>query len=103
MNGFAKRWIKILFTFALMMVCGAFSLVLGIYFLMNLGMKLHTNYEYYGSLPAVILCGAVGFTTSGLLVWWLDRNGWKISLRALLIAITIISILLGIFVWADSN
>jgi hypothetical protein len=103
MNSSAKRSIKILCTLALMTVCGAFSLVIGISFLMNLGMKLHNNYEYYGSVPAVILCGAVGFATSGLLVWWLEKRGWKISLRALLITITVVSVLLAIYVWADAN
>jgi hypothetical protein len=90
--------VKIVGTFALMVVCGVIAFLTAVSFLMNLGLKLHDSYEYYGSFPSVLFVfafGLLGFVSPGLLVWWLERNRWKFGLREVLFAITAIAILLG--------
>jgi hypothetical protein len=92
--------VKILGTLLLMVVCGIIAFLTAISFLMNVGLKLHGNYEYYGSFPWVLfiyISGIVGFVSPRLLVWWLEKNNWKFGLRELLITVTAIAILLGAY------
>ena len=68
---------KILWTLALMVVCGVVAFVATLASLMELGLKLHNNYEYYGGYPAVLLiygCGIIGFLAPAVVVWYLQRQ-----------------------------
>lgn len=85
-------------TVALMIVCGAVAAVVMLRLLMAVGMSYHNNYEYYGQGPAVLLipiAGIIGFATPGFLVWRLHKNQWRVSLRTMLIATTVVAVLLG--------
>ena len=95
-----RSTLKILGLLATMTVGGLAGMFLAITFLMNLGLKLHDNYEYYGGLPGKLLVfGSVtiGFFAPLFLVAYLDKNSWRISLRTLFIVITIVAVLLGIY------
>ncbi len=66
---------------------------------MSLGMKYHDNYEYYGQSAALLLIpivAVVAFLIPGLLVWRLHQAQWRISLRTLLIGMTVIAVALGL-------
>ena len=96
-----RKFLLIFATFALMVVCGAGAYVMAVSYLMHLGLKLHGNYEYYGSTPAIALifvAGAMGFAAPGVVVWylWNIELSWRFSLRTLLIAITLIAVVLGL-------
>jgi hypothetical protein len=97
-----RQALLILGTFALMVVCGAGAALTALSCLMRLGLKYHDNYEYYGQTPAVFLiplAAIIGFAAPGVLVWWLRNNGWRISLRAMLILMTLIAAILGVVVY----
>jgi hypothetical protein len=71
------RHMKFIGTLALMVVCGVIAFLAAVSFLMNLGLKLHGNYEYYGSFPSVLFVyasGGLGFVSPALLVWWLGQK-----------------------------
>ena len=90
---------KIIGTIALMIVCGIVAMLMAATFLMNLGLKRHDNYEYYGSIaiPVIVLCGIAGFMAPAVFALWLKENGWKFGLRDLFIIIAIAAVILGIF------
>ena len=88
---------------AVMVACGVVASGTAIVFFMNLGLKHHDNYEYYGSLPVLLLvygAGLAGFVIPGLVVWRLRSNEppWQFSLRSLLVAMTVIAVALAIVV-----
>lgn len=90
-------------TLALMIACGIVAFATAIAFFMNLGLRHHNNYEYYGSGPALVFvfgCGFAGFIFPGLLVWRLSstESPWQFSLRSLLVAVTVIAVALTIVV-----
>ena len=90
-------------TLLLMVVGGLLTYVTTIVILMGLGTKFHDNYEYYGSFSALILLyglGAIGFLAPGVVVWYFHKRGppWQFSLRALIIATTLIVVVLGVVV-----
>jgi hypothetical protein len=98
-----RHALLILGTFALMIVCGAAAALTTLSCLMRLGLKRYDNYEYYGQAPAVFLiplAAIIGFASPGFLVWWLRNNRWRISLRAMLVIITLIAVVLGFVVYA---
>jgi hypothetical protein len=67
---------------------------------MNLGLKQHDNYEYYGGtfgLVIVIVSGIIGFVAPGILVWYLNKSSWQVSLRTFLIAMFVVAVILGIY------
>ena len=83
---------------ALMVACGSLAFVAAITFFMNLGLKLHGNYEYYGGTPALVFIfgfSVIGFLAPGGIIWYLHKHSWRISLRTLLIAMTIVAAILG--------
>jgi hypothetical protein len=97
-----RQALLILGTFALMIICGAGAALTTLSCLMNLGMKHYDNYEYYGQTPAVLLiplAAIIGFASPGIFVWWLQNNRWRISLRAMLIIMTLIAAILGFAVY----
>jgi hypothetical protein len=97
-----RQALLILGTFAAMVVCGAGAALTTLSYLMKLGLKHYDNYEYYGQTPAVLLiplAAIIGFAAPGILVWWLRNNRWRISLRAMLIIMTLIAAILGFMVY----
>jgi hypothetical protein len=89
---------------ALMIVSGSGAVLASLSFLMSLGTRNHGNYEYYGQTPAVALifvAGALGFAAPAVIVWYLHKSSWRLSLRTLLIATTMIAVVLGLVVWAS--
>jgi hypothetical protein len=96
-----RKSLLILGTFGLMIICGAGAALTALSCLMRLGLKHYDNYEHYGQTPAVLLiplAAVIGFATPGILVWWLRNNRWRISVRAMLIIMTVIAAILGIVV-----
>lgn len=99
-----RKILLVLGTYALMVVCGVAAYVMALMFLMELGTKLHGNYEYYGSFSVVVLiyvAGAMGFLAPGFIVWHLCNRhnrelSWQFSLRTLLIAMTLVAVTFGI-------
>ena len=90
-------------TVVLMVACGIAAMALTLYVLMSLGLKYHNNYEYYGQTPANLLIpisGLIAFVLPGIIVWRLHQNHWRVSLRTLLIAVTVTCVLLGALVYA---
>jgi hypothetical protein len=86
-------------TFILMVCSGAAAAVVATRVLMSLGLKYHDNYEYYGQSAAVLLipiAAFVAFVLPGLIVWRLHRTQWRISLRTLLIGMTVVAVALGL-------
>jgi hypothetical protein len=84
-----------------MLASGAAAAVGTLSVLMSLGMKYHDNYEYYGQTPAVLLipiAAIVAFMLPGIIVWGLHQNQWRVSLRTLLIVITLVAVGLGLIV-----
>jgi len=95
------KLLKILGTFALMLAGGAAAFGGMLVFLMNLGLKRHGSYEYYGGNLGEFLCfgaATLGFLLPGFAVWRLSRpeRQWQFSLRSMLIAMTLVALLLGI-------
>jgi hypothetical protein len=96
------RVLKILGTLALMVASGFLAIVMAATFLMNLGLKLHDNYEYYRSPFSMVLmvaCGIAGFAIPELLIWSLQRSR-QFGLRTLFAFMTAIALLLGIYAWS---
>ena len=92
--------LRIIGIFVLMLVCGAISAVVAVSFLMNLGLKLHNNYEYYGGdtgKAIVFAVGAVGFLSPALLIRYLRKHSYQVSLRMLFAATMVVAVLLGIY------
>jgi hypothetical protein len=97
-----RQALLILSTFALMIVCGTGAALTTLTCLMRLGLKHHDNYEHYGQTSAVLLiplAAIIGFASPGILVWWLRNNRWRISMRAMLIIMTLIAAILGFVVY----
>ncbi len=101
-----RKFLVIAGTVLLMMVSGIVAYVTAIVIVMELGSKFHGSYEYYGVkgglLTGILLysVGAIGFLAPGVVVWYLNKRGppWRFSLRAMLIAMTVIAVLLGMAV-----
>jgi len=75
---------RIVVTAVSMVVSGAATFGVTMLCLMELGMKLHNNYEYYGHYRVLVLGpAAIGFLAPGIVVWYLDRRGvkggWKVA------------------------
>jgi hypothetical protein len=88
--------------FVLMVASGAAATIGATSFSMSLGLKYHNNYEYYGKLPAMLLipfAAIVGFVVPGIVIWRLHINRWRVSLRTLLIATTLVAVVLGLVVY----
>jgi len=86
-------------TIVLMVCSGAAAAVVATRLLMSLGLKYHDNYEYYGQSAALLvipIVALVAFVVPGIIVWNLYRNQWRISLRALLIGMTMVAVALGL-------
>jgi hypothetical protein len=67
---------KVLGTLGLMAVCGVAAYAVTMLFLMELGRSLRGNFEYYGSVGALVMiysAGAIGFLAPGVVIWLL-RN-----------------------------
>ncbi len=92
--------LRILGIFILMVICGVVAYAAAMTFLMGLGLKLHDNYEYYGGYPALVIvygCGTIGFLAPAVIVWYLDKHSWQISLRTLFIATFVVAVIVGIY------
>jgi hypothetical protein len=96
----------VLGTFALMLACGFAALGGAVTFLMRLGSKLHHGEgagEYYfvahQYVTPVFICGiaALGFLAPGGIVWYLYKHSWRVSLRMLLVAVTVVAVILAIY------
>jgi hypothetical protein len=98
-RGLQGEAMKVIGMIALMTVCGLVAMLMAASFLMNLGLKLHDNYEYYGALaiPVVVLCGVAGFAAPALFAWWLKENDWKFGLRDIFVIIAVVAVVLGIY------
>ena len=86
-------------TFVLMVCSSAAAAVVATRLLMSLGLKYHDNYEYYGQSAALLvipLVAFVAFVVPGMIVWRLHRTQWRISLRTLLIGMTMVAVALGL-------
>ena len=86
-------------TIVLMVCSGAAAAVVATRLLMSLGLKYHDNYEYYGQSAALLvipIVAFVAFVVPGIIVWNLYRNQWRISLRTLLIGMTMVAVALGL-------
>ena len=86
-------------TIVLMVCSGAAAAVVATRLLMSLGLKYHDNYEYYGQSAALLvipLVAFVAFVVPGMIVWRLHRTQWRISLRTLLIGMTMVAVALGL-------
>ena len=86
-------------TFVLMVCSGAAAAVVATRLLMSLGLKYHDKYEYYGQSAALLvipLVAFVAFVVPGMIVWRLHRTQWRISLRTLLIGMTMVAVALGL-------
>jgi hypothetical protein len=90
---------KVIGTIVLMIVCGGVAMLMAASFLMNLGLKLHDNYEYYGSIaiPVIVLCGIAGLVAPAWFALWLKENNWKFGLRHLFIIIAVVAVVLGVY------
>jgi hypothetical protein len=100
MNTAMPNALRILGMLVLMTACGGAAAGAAVTFLMNLGLKLHNNYEYYGGNPGLLFalaCGAIGFFTPGLVAWHLRKHSWQVSLRTLLVAMFVVTALVGIY------
>jgi hypothetical protein len=95
---FLRIGFLIIGTLVVMIVSGAVAAGGTAYVLLSLGLKYHDNYEYYGQSPAVILIpmfGIIASAISGIIVWRLHNNHWRVSLRTLLIAMTVVAVVMG--------
>ena len=99
-----QKFLLVLGTGMLMVVCGVGAFVWTLTYLMALGTKFHGNYEYYGGTPAVyviFVAGALGFAAPGLIVWYLCNRpipqlSGRFSLRTMLIVVTVVALLIGV-------
>jgi hypothetical protein len=86
----------------LMPVCGVFALAMATFLLIQLGLALHHNYEYYGLYGGGVLVygsGAIGFLAPAVVAYLLNqKRPWQFSLRTLLIAATVIAVAVGAIV-----
>jgi hypothetical protein len=95
-----RTTLKIFGTIALMVAGSVVAFGAAVTFLMNLGLKHHDNYEYYGGFPGMLFilgCASIGFISPAILVWYLDRNSWRVSLRGFFIAMFVVAVVLGIY------
>ena len=95
-----RTTVKILVTLVVMMACGGIAFGVAVSFLMNLGLKLHGNYEYYGGVLGQVFIfgsGALGLAVAAIFVWYMNKNSWRVSLRGLFIGIFVAAALLGIY------
>ncbi len=60
-----------------MVVSGVVTLFVTILILMELGLKFHGNYEYYGQYPVLVWGPAV--IGSGVLAWYMDQRALRLS------------------------
>ena len=66
---------KILWTLALMVVCGVVAYVATLASLIVLGLTLHKNYQYYEAASLLIPgCGIIGFFSLAVVVSYLQRQ-----------------------------
>jgi len=84
-----------------MAACGVAAFMATITFFMNLGLKRHGNYEYYGSWPALVLiylAGAIGFLAPAVFFWRVRGRqlSWHFSLRSALVAMTLAAVLFSL-------
>lgn len=94
----------VLAVFLSMLISGFASMAGVIVFLMNLGLKYHDNYEYYGAIwlngyPALFLmclAGAIGFAAPGVICWRLSDRKVRFSVRTALLITTFVAILVKI-------
>ncbi|TWU28472.1 hypothetical protein [Bythopirellula polymerisocia] len=87
----------------LMLAGGIAGLMYSVTFLMNLGLKYHDNYEYYRGFLAgcfVWLAGPIGFATPGIMYWYFRTHEVRFSLRALLLATTLVAALSGLYAFS---
>jgi len=92
--------LKIVSTLAAMVICGGIALFVAVSFLMNLGLNRHDNYEYYGGhfgQAFVIGIAVIGCAAPAMLVWYLNKRSWRISLRAMFIAMFVVALILGVY------
>jgi hypothetical protein len=97
--------LKIIGTLVLMIICGTLAYVAALAFLMNLGSKLHQNYEYYGSSAALVFvygAGLAGFLTPGIVVYHQRKRErpWQFSLAFLFVLMTLNAIMVGIYAFS---
>jgi hypothetical protein len=93
---------------ALMVAGGFFAFGAAATFLMNLGIKLHSNYEYYGQMfyggyPSLVFIfgiSAIGFLAPGFIIWWLHKRAWQVSLLTLFIVMTLVAVSIAIYTWS---
>ena len=65
----AKAIVVAFGSICVMTACGFVTLVVSVMYLMNLGSKLHGNYEYFGNYPLLYLGpAAIGFFAPALAV-----------------------------------
>lgn len=96
-----RNVLKVVGALLVMAACGVAAFVATITFFMNLGLKRHGNYEYYGSWPVaglIYLAGAIGFLAPGMVMWRLRARPIpsQFSLRSVLIAMTLVAVLAGL-------
>ncbi|QEG34764.1 hypothetical protein Pr1d_20480 [Bythopirellula goksoeyrii] len=86
-----------------MLAGGVAGVMYSMTFFMNLGLKYHDNYEYYGGTLATCflwLAAAVGFATPGIIFWHFRNREVRFSLRTLLITITVVAALAGLYAFS---
>lgn len=84
----------------LMGACGLVAYVGALTFLMNLGLKLHDNYEYYGGFCGSIFIfgsGAIGFAAPGAILWHLRNRNVRFSIRTIFIVMTAVAVIVAIY------
>jgi hypothetical protein len=98
------KFVEVVGTLVLMVVSGVVAYATALMIMMELGTKVHGNYEYYGytyGYLALILLyglGAIGFLLPGVVVWCLRKRErpWQFGLRTLFIGTTLIGLVLVI-------
>ena len=83
-----------------LMLAGAFAAFSGaLTVLMGLGTKTHNIYDYYAytyPVPSILFMigtTATGFIAPGVIVWYLRKHSWRISLRTLFIMMTVVALM----------
>jgi hypothetical protein len=95
-------------TAALMLGGGLVAFFGALNALMGLGTKNHGIYDYYAytyPLPSILFMigtTATGFIAPGVIVWYLHKHSWRISLRTLFIMMTLAAVLVAIYVYFAS-
>lgn len=99
-----KSWrniVTVVGALALMVACGLAAYVGALTFLIQLGSKIHGNYEYYGRYPSsgvfIFASGAIGFVIPGVILWHLRNHNFRFSLRTLFIVLTVVAIITAIY------